>query len=101
MSKNQLLSSKIAGSSSRTDRHARTHAHTHTEKTKLRDPFFSAIYFFVSIGLRIRIGSTCNNKGGLTMYSLHIMKVSKISQRWQILHYIGYYLQYIKCRNYY
>ena len=23
-----------------------THAHTHTEKTKLRDPFFSAIIFF-------------------------------------------------------
>ena len=42
VSKNQLLSSKIAGSSPRTDRHA----HTHTEKTKLRDPFFSAIIFF-------------------------------------------------------
>ena len=55
VSKNQLLSSKIAGSSPRTD----GHAHTHTEKTKLRDPFFSAIYFFVSIWMKMRIRSIC------------------------------------------
>ena len=61
VSKNQLLSSKIAGSSPRTDRHA----HTHTEKTKLRDPFFSAIIFFISMRFRMRITSTCKNKGGL------------------------------------
>ena len=61
VSKNQLLSSKIAGSSPRTDRHA----HTHTEKTKLRDPFFSAIIFFILIRFRMRIRSTCKNKGGL------------------------------------
>ena len=42
VSKNQLLSSKIAGCSPRTDRHA----HTHTEKTKLRDPFFLQLFFY-------------------------------------------------------
>ena len=39
VSKNQLLSSKIAVCSPRTDRQTRTQ----TEKTKLRDPFF---FFF-------------------------------------------------------
>ena len=43
VSKNQLLRSKIAGCSPRTDTH--THTHTQTEKTKLRDPFFLQFFF--------------------------------------------------------
>ena len=41
VSKNQLLSSKIAGCRPRTDRQT----DRHTEKTKLRDPFFLQLFF--------------------------------------------------------
>ena len=58
-----------------------THAHTHTEKTKLRDPFFLRFIFFILIRLRMRIRSTCKNKGGLILLIFFQMKISKNQER--------------------
>ena len=63
VSKNQLLSSKIAGCRPRTDTHAHTHAHTHREKNS-ETPFFCSISLY-SDRVANENRSTYKNKGGL------------------------------------
>ena len=56
-----------------------THTHTHTHRENLEAPFFCN-YFFILIRFRMRIRSTCKNKGSLKLsYSMSIFfKVAQI-----------------------
>ena len=74
VSKNQLLSSKIAGCSPRTDKHARTHTE---RKQNLETPFFLQIFFFILIRFRMRFRSTYKNKGGLKIQNENLLKLVK------------------------
>ena len=91
VSKNQLLSSTIAGCSTRTDTHARTHAHTQ-RKQNLETPF-SGIYFEIAFLFACASDShsepnqnlkkyICRKKGSLSfVFSVCVCVCSRVTAR--------------------